>query len=525
MQQHERQTDDTITPCQKQETVMGRITFGDMYLELPIDAQHNANRNVLGVLGREIKYSTTDTSVFTFQQLADQLGYGDRRDVQNFHRDLRMSDFDVQRFVTRKATKHDRLFPLIETAILDTPLLSPHQQYVSFCQAHPTESLSEDTFRTYANEIDGLKIVKRVRQLVKPGTETPDLSGYLTDALASAQMSGAKKKEIMEIVPDVAKPSSRMVGTRFKGLSRPALQKKLLVVFLYACTLPQDILAPLFGVGKTCIHNWIYEVCGEEVEWQILRELVCWSGKVSFDEKWVKIAGQWYFVLSAVDAVSGFPLLIALYPTCDTVSWTLFFRRFNAIYGRPTLIQCDGSRALAAAREAVFSGVRYQLCTFHKLKNLMKRLRQHITDPKRLTLCVGLAKRIFTNASVSSRKAAARRLQALAGSQVSSYVEDHIVTPWRKLTLSLTTNASERFNRKIEKCFSARYGVPSEESAKVLLRSLWLKELLLHGHQHMDTTSELKSINMSKICQEHVHTGKILHFFHDNDPSQVEKFA
>jgi hypothetical protein len=248
-------------------------------------------------------------------------------------------------------------------------------------------------------------------------------------------------------------------------------------------------------------------------------------GKVSFDEKWVKIAGQWWFVLSAVDAVSGFPLLIALYPTCDAVSWTCFFRRFNAIYGVPTLIQCDGSKALAAAREVVFSGVRYQLCKFHKLKNLMKRLRTHITDPKRFTRCVRLAKHMFTNTSVSSRKAAAKRLQKLAGPEVSAYIEAHIVSPWRKLTLSLTTNASERFNRKIEKCVSARYGIPSEESAKVVLRSLWLKELLLNGQQHLDATPQFQSLDLSRMCQEHVDTGNILHFFHDSDPSQLEKYA
>ena len=34
--------------------IMGRLRFGGMYLELPIDDDHKANRKVLGVLGREI---------------------------------------------------------------------------------------------------------------------------------------------------------------------------------------------------------------------------------------------------------------------------------------------------------------------------------------------------------------------------------------------------------------------------------------------------------------------------------------
>jgi transposase-like protein len=288
---------------------------------------------------------------------------------------------------------------------------------------------------------------------------------------------------------------------------------------------PQEVLALLFGVGKTSIHTWIYAVCSDDVEWQILREIVWWSGQVSFDEKWVKITGQWYFVLCAVDSVSGFPLLIDLYPTLDTVSWTVFFKRFHALYGVPKLIQSDGSRALAAAREIVFAGVRYQLCKFHKLRNLMKRLRRQVYDPKLLTRCRRLAKHIFSNTWVSSRKQAAKRLQTLAGQEVSSYIEGHILQPWRHLTLSLTTNASERFNRKIEKCFSGRYGIPSEESAKVLLRGLWLKELLLKGQPHIETTSEVRSLNLSRICQESLDTGKILHFFHDSNLSQVEKLA
>ena len=155
----------------------------------------------------------------------------------------------------------------------------------------------------------------------------------------------------------------------------------------------------------------------------------------------------------------------------------------------------------------------------------VKRLRKHLDDPTLFTRCVRLAKHMFTNSSVRSRKAAAKRLQKLAGAEVSAYIEGHILSPWRKLTLSLTTNASERFNRKIKKCFSGRYGIPSEESAKVLLRGLWLKELLLNGQQHLEATSQLKSLDLSRICQEHVDTGKIMHFSHESDPSQVEKLA
>lgn len=46
--------------------IIGRLTCGNLYLELPIDAQHKANRKVLGVLGREMKDTTTGNPGFTF---------------------------------------------------------------------------------------------------------------------------------------------------------------------------------------------------------------------------------------------------------------------------------------------------------------------------------------------------------------------------------------------------------------------------------------------------------------------------
>jgi len=169
--------------------------------------------------------------------------------------------------VTRKATKHARLFPLIEAAILETPLLSPHHQYRSFCEDHPTESLSEETFRKYANEIDGLKLVKRFQQVVKPGTERLDVSRYLTEVLACDRLSHAKKKEIVEIVPDGDEAASASLAETVT-LSPPTLQKKLLVVFLFACTVSQEVLALLMGVSKSSIHYWIAGICTEDFEWQ-----------------------------------------------------------------------------------------------------------------------------------------------------------------------------------------------------------------------------------------------------------------
>jgi transposase-like protein len=467
----------------------------------------------------------TGKPFFTWQEIADAFGKKDRRNMQNFMQQFQQCEGDFLRYLARKTTKKDGVFPLVEAQILTAPLLTIAEHYRAFCEAHRQEQVCEQTFRNYVNEIPAGKILTRIRQLRFKQDSSLDVRRYLQELLNLPLLSRVKRKEVVEVFPEVAMPDSEPRRKRGERVTAPTLHAKLLVVLLSACGLSQEILGRLFGVSKTSIHNWIYFVCGKELEGEILQSIVRWSGQVSFDEKWVKIKGVWYFALCAVDAVSGFPLLIDLYPTLDTVSWTLFFKRFHALYGRPKLILSDGSQALAAAREAVFPWVRYQLCKFHKLRNLMKRIRQQSLEPTLRTRCLRFARHIFANQWVSSRKYAAKTLQTLAGEQVASYIDEHILSCWRHLTMSLTSNVSERFNRKIEKCISARYGCSSVESAQVFLRALWLKELVMHGQKHLTATSELTTLDVSSICQEYITTDSILHFFKAYCPSLVEKLG
>ena len=429
----------------------------------------NNTKAILPVL-RGFYAPETGKPLFTDQEIANALGYKARQNVDNFLAEFRSVDGDMQQYLSPNNAKHDRLCEPIAEQILTSPWLGIHQHYQAFRETHPEESLSEPTFRKYARELDVLTLLKRMQTFVSQHCEQFDAMRYLQEILALEVIPHAKQKEIVDGFPETQPASSAEPASLTTKLSSTTMERKLLVTLLYVCTVSQDMLALVFGVSKTSIHRYIYDVCGEELTWQILGQIVQWSGKVSFDEKWIKIDGVWHFVLCAVDAVSGFPLLMEVYPTLDRVSWTIFFKRFRTLYGVPKLIQRDGCQKLAAARKTVFPRVRYQLCTFHKLKNLMKRIRKHVRDSKDFIRAVRFAKHIFSNTWVSSRKQAAKSLQELAGQEVSSYVDTHILAYWRNLTMSLTNNAAERFNRKIEKCFSGRYGIASVESAQVLLR-------------------------------------------------------
>ena len=297
------------------------------------------------------------------------------------------------------------------------------------------------------------------------------------------------------------------------------------MAFLYACGLAQHILALLFGVSQTTVHNSMYDVCTEGLEIGILDSITHWSGHVSVDEKWIKINGVWHFMFSAVDAVSGFPLLMGIYSNLDEIRWRVFFLKFKAMYGVPRLILSDGSVSLLAAKANVFAHVRHQLCKFHTLNNVMKKIRRHVSDSTLRIRAYRLAKHIFSNRYISSRKFAAKTLQKIAGENVSRDIEKRILEQWRKLTQSRTNNTAERWNRTLEKGFFVRYGIPTLQSARVLMRALWFKELLLKGRKHGEKTSSIDSIQLSKICQEKLEIGNILHFFNDNGRSCIEKLG
>jgi len=72
---------------------------------------------------------------------------------------------------------------------------------------------------------------------------------------------------------------------------------------------------------------------------------------------------------------------------------------------------------------------------------------------------------------------------------------------------------------------SGRDGIPSPQSAAILLRSLWFKEILLNGQRHLDATSPFRTLDLSKSCQEYLDTSQILHFFHEHNPELLEKLG
>ncbi len=96
----------------------------------------------------------------------------------------------------------------------------------------------------------------------------------LQEILALEVIPHAKQKEIVDGFPETQPASSANPASLTTKLSSTTMERKLLVTLLYVCNVSQDMLALLFGVSNTSIHRYISDVCGEELPWHILGQIV-----------------------------------------------------------------------------------------------------------------------------------------------------------------------------------------------------------------------------------------------------------
>jgi hypothetical protein len=117
---------------------------------------------------------------------------------------------------------------------------------------------------------------------------------------------------------------------------------------------------------------------------------------------------------------------------------------------------------------------------------------------------------MFSNTTIQGRKKAARTLRDMSYEKVSDYVTKKIFSDWKKLTGSFTSNAAERWNRKIEKVLLGRYGLKTIEFLEQLLASLYMKEAI-RDKRHLEECF-VHHIDVKQICQENVNLFNFITF-------------
>ena len=95
----------------------------------------------------------------------------------------------------------------------------------------------------------------------------------------------------------------------------------LLAFILYYHGVSLEVIGRFFDVHKTTVMRWLSPLA--QINWQaaVHQGTRFFSGTVAVDEKWIKIAGLWWYLFVAVDHVSGLPLHVTLLPSNATPYW------------------------------------------------------------------------------------------------------------------------------------------------------------------------------------------------------------
>lgn len=448
--------------------------------------------------------TVTGKDLLTFDSIAFLMGFKDRRNVNNFYREFNEAKCDILAFLTRKLL-YSEYIPLIQEQILSNIMLPLNAHYKLFVDRTKSK-ISYTTFIHYVQEVSVVKILKETRKWFDSKSGDLDYSRFF-DLL----IDNKTKPVILEDILKKAQTTDQEKYPKRLNLKRKELC--ILVNFLIGAGLNQNIIAILLNVSKSTVSNLMHEL--SDLNLMIIKSIDKWSGKIGIDEKYFKINGIPHYVITIVDFITGIPLYMNVYKDVKMESFTECFLMFKHFYGTPRLIVSDGSLALKAAREKVFPKVHYQLCKFHKLRNLFKLITITYKSKSMQLKLKYLAKNAFQCNSVSSRKKSLKRLKAKVSDDVSLYIDKNILAFWRQLSKNITSNVSERFNRKIEKVLSGRYGITSIETARRLIYSLWLKDIIVRGKLNIDQNSFIAKLNISKICQQFLDINQIEALFKD----------
>jgi len=159
--------EDSLGREEKQEEGWSVSLPGGLTLELP---DRWANRRGAMIILRSLCTAEGDR-LMTYEQIADALGYADRRNVHNYWMEFEGCGGDLEAFLVRRKKVDAEVVARCEQIWQAYPLWSAAQVCEEYRQRwpEPGATLSEANIRTAGHQIRFLKIQQVIRRQVQEG--------------------------------------------------------------------------------------------------------------------------------------------------------------------------------------------------------------------------------------------------------------------------------------------------------------------------------------------------------------------
>lgn len=476
-------------------TISITTEFG--YWELP-DDEERQNRKSLSVFLRACCDPQTGTPLFTYQQIADALGYKDRQDTNNFWRQFEASGQQFRDFLQRKMKVDDTVVAAVTAELRKDLLASAPTLCERVSQKLGRTDLTEANIRAALEKVPSSIVRQQMRAEWDVGQWHPKEEKLLevilqewsargsqgtesaTKRLETLGMSAPNQAcdEVVQAQQDQAVASLFTPHATLNGLSAK-IRLMVVALTLYFWNVPLSRIALWLGVSKTTAYNWVIglAVALFPVVQTWLIEGVK-GRRLAVDEKWLKIKGCWWFWFVAVDDETGLPLLNRLLPTQGVWSCCWFLVLLKHV-GKtpPQAIMTDGLAAYGSAIATVFQTTKHLLCVFHHQQGVTAWLKRHLPDAPANTVSL-LKRKMKQVVQTSDPRTVLRRLQALEaqdkkeGWGITSWITtvrgklDRLRPALRRNQYPRTTNQVERFFRAFQRFYKTRGGFHSVISAQ-----------------------------------------------------------
>jgi len=463
---------------------------------LPNDKEKQ-NKKSLSIFLRAWRDPQNGKPMFTYQQIADALGYGDRRDVNNFWREFEACGAQFRDVLQRKLKVDDTVVEAVTEELRKDLLASAPTLCERVSQKLGRTDLTDANIRAALEKVPCTVVRQQVRAEWEAGQWHPK-EGKLLEvimqewteskprgtegsiaqlAALGTPMSEVTSDEVVQVQQEQA--VSGLLTPHAPVSALPSTIRIMVVALtLYFWNVPLSRIAQWLGVSKTTVYNW---VIGLAVA--LFPIIQAWMAngvtglRLLIDEKWVKITGCWQFWFVALDDETGLPVLNRLLPSQGTWSCCWFLVLLKHLGKTPHVIITDGLAAYGAAIAMVFQMTKHLLCVFHQQQGVTAWLKRHLPNAPAETLTF-LKRKMKRVMHTCDPRTVIRRLQALEtqdaqeGWGLASWITtvrgklDRLGPALRRNQYPRTTNHIERFFRAFQRFYKTRGGFHSVISAQ-----------------------------------------------------------
>ncbi len=439
--------------------------------------------------------------LLTYEGIAEPLGYADRRNVHNYWAEFQACEGDLLAYLCRRKKVDAEVVSCCERIWRAHPLWTPAQVHAEVVRQLPEKgaTLSVQNIRTAGQQVGFLGVQQALRRQLAEGQAHYKEEALIEALFALAQTPSEAIAQTVEPIPEVleqvspgaaaieeAPPVSEKTALLqeqvLSGESTPQalaslwqgpLGGLLLSFVLYYHGVSLGVLGQFWGVHKTTVMRWLAPLA--QVNWQAMVQQGrrYFSGVVAVDEKWVKIAGVWWYLFAAVDHVSGMPLHVAVFPSNGKLYCRLFLLQLKHIGYQPKVIITDGWDAYVTAIARVFPHAQHLLCRFHALHAAFRRLKAALPEWSVRRAWGAKLRQVFLTAD---KRTVRRRLEKLHAQAIGTPVAAVIARLIDKLPKLLpavgstfrptTSNAVEQFFAAFDRFYRLKGPFQSKASAE-----------------------------------------------------------